>query len=196
MPRKGKLEKSGVWPLAGAVLFLLLGVGMLVWPDAILTVFPPLVGAVLVVVGIQAVAYNLVMGRRVANGAFALLRGVINILVGAIFLVKRDLSLAFLSILFGLYVLVGAAMNLSTAAQRIREKKPFATELWDGVFNLVLGLLLLFSPFTGRSLWVRVLGVHFIVSAGTSLVWMLRRGGEKPVDDEGQDGGPPPETDG
>lgn len=162
-------RKSFMLPALGAGLFLLLGVAMLIWPEQIVGVFPPLLGVVLLLVGIQGVAYNLVMGKRAAASEMGLLRGVINLVVGVVFLFKQDLSMAFMSVLFGLYVLVSSAANLVAALGRWREKKPFATDLADSVFGMVIGLLLLFSPFTGRALWVRVLGVYFVISAANAL---------------------------
>lgn len=168
-----KLKQIPKIPFGGAALFFALGLALLIWPDAVLTVFPPLLGGIIVLVGSLNVGHTLVMWQRVAQPGFKLLRGMVNIVVGLVFIAKRDVTLAFLSILFGLYVLIMAAIDFSDAMQNLRTQKRWGLTFFQAVAKLVLGLVLLFAPFSGRTLWVRVLGVYFMVIAGGTLHWLV-----------------------
>lgn len=110
-------------PLVAALALLLLGALLVFFPDTVLGLLPPLVGTVMLLVGLQGLIHALVMGERLPEPGMKMLQSVIYLLVGLIFLVKQDISLAFLSILFGLYVLVTAAIHLSLAIDNRRKKK-------------------------------------------------------------------------
>lgn len=146
-------------------LFLLQGICLLFWPEQMIDFFTPILGVVLLLVGIMLVAHSLATWQRLALPLLKLLRGFINILAGLVFLAKNDTSLAFLSALFGLYILVMTCIDLSAATDAWKEKKAFWGLAVDAGFKLILGILLLFSFFTVRTLWVRVLGIYFIIAA-------------------------------
>ncbi len=161
-------------PILGTVVLMLLGLALLIWPAGVINMFSPLLGIVLIVVGAQVTAHSLVMGRRVAAPGAALVRGLIMLLVGVVFITKRDLSLAFLSVLFGLYILVSAALDFSSALESRYHKRPYGLEMAGSIFSLAIGLLLLFSPFSGLDLWARVLGGYFLLMAGNTLFTTVR----------------------
>lgn len=187
MPPEGEGRRRWALPMAVAVIFLLLGVALLAWPEAVIGVFPPLLGVVLLLVGVQGTAHTLVMWRRLPAPGFALLRGLVNLVVGVIFLVRRDVSLVFMSVLFGAYVLVGAALDFVAVIRDRKERPAVWTDLAESLLNLVLGVLLLVSPFTGQALWARVLGLHFVLVVGSSLWWLWRQR-QNPADAAEEDG--------
>lgn len=173
-------------PLAAALALLLLGLALLAWPDVLLKVLPPLIGVVLILVGAQFIISTLLMGSRVKEPSLRFLSGFVNILVGAVFILKRDVSLLFMSVLFGLYVLVSAGIGLSVALAGRQRREAWLPAALESLLELVLGALLLFSPFNGLTLWVRVLGVYFVVAAA-GMLWALA--GLKKREDENEAGG-------
>lgn len=173
-------------PLIGGGVFLLLGIAMVIWPHVIVNMIVPLIGTALLLVGAQGIAYSIVMHSKMQDAGIKLLQGFVNVMVGGVFLLKRDVSALFISILFGLYVLITAAISLSQAVGQMREKRRFMAELVSSVLQLFLGLLLLFSPFSQGDLWVRVLGINFVVTALGMLLWLtdMRRGAAHTREDE------------
>lgn len=162
-----KLPKGELgMPMAAAVALLLLGAGLIIWPEAVIGVFPPLLGAVLLLVGTLNIAHAMVLSRRKTDPGFKFVQGVVNVIVGLVFIAKQDVSLAFLTILFGLYVLVSASVNFSSAIKDKSAGKTWVATLVESFFEMLLGLILLFGPFSGRALWIRVLGLYFVVAAG------------------------------
>ncbi|MFV0353057.1 MAG: DUF308 domain-containing protein [Oscillospiraceae bacterium] len=171
----GKLAKGqGMSAASGAALFVL-GCILVFWPSVALRVFPPLIGLVIVIVGVQGLIQLAVFKNRTAAPGLKLAQSLVNILVGMVFLAKRDLSFLFLELLFGLYVVLVAILHLSLVASAIKNKRPFVRELAESVFQLILGLLLLFSPFADEEpLWVRVLGLHFAVAGISAVIDALK----------------------
>lgn len=184
-----KLKDTPRVPLIGGLLFFALGLCLLVWPEPVLTIFPPLLGTIMVLVGALLTAHSLIMWQRLMQPGFKLLRGVVNIVVGLIFIVKHDFTLAFLSILFGLYILVMAAIDFSDAMQNLGAKKPWLAGVVQAVAKFALGIVLLFAPFSGRVLWARVLGVYFMLAAGNMLHWLLFEKKQEPQENKEPEGG-------
>ena len=151
-------------PLLGALAFFLLGLSLFLFPEPIIRVLPVLIGLVLILVGIQGIAYTAVMHSKMMNAGFKLMHSFINLLIGLVFLLKQDVSLVFLSVLFGLYILFSAVVNFTQTVQNKSDKHSFAIDIIEILLSCIFGFLLLFSPFSGLSLWVRVLGIYFIIA--------------------------------
>lgn len=169
-------------PAIVAGLLLLLGLGLLFWPDAVLTVFPPLIGGVLVLVGGLMLAHCVVMWKHLAQPELRVLSAAVNIVIGLVFIIKHDFSLAFLSILFGIYVLVMAGIDFSSALGAMWSGEAWIGSMLEALVKLVLGALLMFAPFSGRALWARVLGGYFVVVAVRILflLWQMGKRTEEP----------------
>lgn len=188
------MKNTKMWggPAAGAAVFFVLGVALLVWPEIVLLIFPPLVGILLLLVGLQQVTHTVVFYQKVIEPGMKLVQGFVEAIVGVVFLLKQNISLMFFTILFGLYILVIAAVRFSTALQEKKSGNPWKSSFFESVFQLALGLLMLFGPFGQNMLWARLLGAHFVLSAGGALLWMRREAKRnKPDQADGQPNQPP-----
>lgn len=161
-------------PLLGSLAFLILGLILLIWPAKVIIILPVLIGLVLVLVGVQGLAHTLVMHKRIMQPGYKAMQALVNLIIGCIFLVKQDISLLFLSVLFGLYVLFSTVISIVQTFHDIAEKRPFAASLLYEVMALILGILLLFSPFSGLELWIQVLGIYFILAAAGLFNWFRK----------------------
>lgn len=155
-------------------MVLALGLALIFWPRGVLQVFPPLLGALMLVAGAIGIAHSLAMRARLMQPGMKLLQGLLTVLVGLVFLVKQNFSMAFLTVLFGIYVIVTACIHMSMALDAARDGGRWFAEAGEGLLQFVLGALLLFSPFTGNLLWARLLGLHFSVAALSTMGWLLR----------------------
>lgn len=171
---KKQFNRILIFPIAAACVLLLLGISMLFWPTAIISVFPPLIGIILIFVGVLNIAHSMVLHQLMLDPGFKLMQGIITLIVGLVFILKQDISMAFLTILFGLYVLISAAIHFSSALEYRREKKKWLSALFESLFQFLLGALLLFGTFSDNALWARLLGLEFIVMGTSTLVLLLR----------------------
>lgn len=178
---KGRPGRGDVaLPVLGGIAFLLLGLALMLWPEQVIALFPPAIGVVLILVGTLSIAHSLVLRGQLMEPQAKLLRGLVNVIVGVVFVARQDLSLAFLSILFGVYVLVGAAINFSAALQDRQQGRRWLPALGLSLLEFAMGVVLLRSLFAERLLWVRFLGLYFMLAAGGILLALLP--GEKKAD--------------
>lgn len=157
-------------PVLGALSTFLLGAALIIFPRQVLLFFPLFLGAVLIFIGLLSVAHSIVMNKQLPAPQNKLLGGMLNIIVGVIFILKRDISLSFLSVLFGLYVLINACVIFSAAIQDRKKRKSWLADLLESFFSLTLGILLLFVPFVNRFFWVQLLGFYFCVIGIISMI--------------------------
>lgn len=161
-------------PLIVTLIFMAMGVFLLVFPGFFVRILPPLLGIVLILVGLQGIVSGLSLRGFLPHPGFTMARGALAIVVAIIFLVKNDLSLVFISILFGLFVLISAVLGIADAVRKRRLGEPWLFAIVEGVIDILLGLLLLVAPFRGMNLWTQILGIHFILVGIGALLALLR----------------------
>lgn len=161
-------------PVILMLIFAALGLLLIFFPGFFVRILPPLVGIVLILVGLQGIISGLSLRGVLKHPGFTMARGVLCIVVAIIFLAKNDLSVVFISILFGLFVLISAVLGMMGAVRQKRAGEPWAFDVFEGVVDIILGLLLLIAPFRGMNLWTQILGIHFILVAIGALLVLLR----------------------
>lgn len=161
-------------PTIAMVVFAALGLLLLFVPGFFVRILPPLVGIVLIIVGLSGVVSGFTLRGATSHPIFIIGPGLLAIVVGIIFLAKNDVSVVFISILFGLYVILSAVFSIMDAWRKRKAGQPWVFDIVEGVIDILLGLILLLSPLHGMNLWVRILGAHFILIAIGALLMLAR----------------------
>ena len=162
------------FPISASLIITLLGICLILWPNEVLSLFPPLIGAILSIVGGITILHAIITFKEAPSPWFKLMQGIINLAVGLVFIFNNNVSLAFLTILFGVYILISAATQLLYAIQGLFAKKRWIGDLLESIFQFFLGALILFGTFSGHALWARLLGLQFAITGASSLFWLLR----------------------
>ena len=174
MNNQGKGRKL---QLTGGLVLLGFGLILVFWPEFAIHVFPPIIGLVLLLVGIEEMVHLILHRTRIASPPLKLAQSLVHIMVALVFLLKRGPSFPFFEVLLSLYVLFSAILHLSLVISALQNRLPFLLELLESILQLVLGLLLLLTPFSSTVLWVRILGIHFLVAGGNAVLsdWPPRK---------------------
>ena len=166
----------------GGVVAVILGVMILVWPGATLSVIAVLFGLYFLVGGIARIVRGIAMaggsaGVRVLN----ILLGVLLLVAGIVAIRNPIGSLAVLGMVIGIsWLIEGVAALVETASDSSR---------WFGilfaVISIVAGIVVLLSPVNSLGVLVVVGGVFLIVSGLVQLVmsFTLGRGAQTTVTD-------------
>jgi len=166
----------------GGVVAVILGVMILVWPGATLSVIAVLFGLYFLVGGIARIVRGIAMaggsaGVRVLN----ILLGVLLLVAGIVAIRNPIGSLAVLGMVIGIsWLIEGVAALVETASDSSR---------WFGilfaVISIVAGIVVLLSPVNSLGVLVVVGGVFLIVSGLVQLVmsFTLGRGAQSTVTD-------------
>ena len=172
-PSAGQDDRAGfgpdfarsTWPafMAAGIGAIVVGIMLLAWPKATLTIVAVLIGASLVVAGLLRLidgftAHDASGGRRVAH----VLIGLLAIIVGLYFIRHYNVTIAALAIIVGLFWILHGIADIAAGLFG----GPFpgrGLTIVAGVLSLFAGLIVLFWPAISLTVLVAVIGIWLIV---------------------------------
>ena len=172
-------QEPATWwlPVTLGLVTMVFGLGVLVWPRAVLMSVAALVGAWLVVGGLLRIVGAFLprgpLRRRTLSGAV----GVLYIVTGVVCLSDMATSLDVLAVIVGLAWLLSAAADV--AAGTARQGAPRGWLLTLGAISAAVGLVFLASPASSLRVLVLLIGLGAIVVGSIQVVagLQIRRGG-------------------
>ncbi|MGW0949411.1 HdeD family acid-resistance protein [Streptomyces sp. NPDC002623] len=178
------LGRSWTWILGSAVVTLVPGILVLVWPDETLHVLAVLIGLYLLVTGLfRFVAVFALFAQEDHGGRVTgLLLAVLYVLAGVLCLRNPLQTIAALSLIVGALWLVSGILTLYTAiAARDLPHRGFVLAV--AVLGIVAGVVVLALPTESARALTRLLGLWLVLlglgEAAVALAWRaaLRRAG-------------------
>ena len=158
-----------------AVLCILLGVVLVVWPDLSMKIVCIAVGALLLIGGgvRLAVYFNTKDGSIYAQ--LNLIMGIVLAVVGIWILIKPDKVLAIIPIIVGIVIVLHGLNNLQQAFSLYKEKYDrWWIALILGILTVGFGVLLICKPFAALDTVVILIG-SFLIYDGLSDLWIVSR---------------------
>jgi uncharacterized membrane protein HdeD (DUF308 family) len=184
--RVGPDFARATWPAFMAAGFgaLIIGIVLLVWPKATLTIVAILIGAGLIVAGLLRLidgftAHDASGARRVAY----VLIGLLAVVVGLYCIRHYNLVIGVLAIIVGLFWVIHGTADIAIGLFGGPFPGRWLTVI-GGVLSLAAGLILLFWPSITVIILVRVLGIWLIIYGILMAItaFSLRRSGSSVAD--------------
>lgn len=162
---------GSMWKLimTKSIVLMTLGLVLLLFPEATLTTLIFIMGVYWLIDGIVS-AYNALKSRK--NNQYwgwGIFTGLIGIIAGIVVLTNTFssavIATSFLMWFLGLVAVINGVSGLVTG---IRLKKQHAGEksmIWGGIFSIVLGIILISSPYMSALLIIKIIGA-FALFAG------------------------------
>ena len=157
-----------------SLLYLALGIFLLMVPGTALNVVCcALGGVVLACAAVQLVRY-FVVERGVFQSQLTLISGLVCLALGAFLIIRSDIVVRVLPIVFGLFVIFDSLGRIQNALDLRRCEYPS----WKGflllpVLSVVLGVILIANPFGAMETLVMAIGVILIVEGAINLLSAL-----------------------
>lgn len=152
-------------------IFMLVGLCLTIWPEISIVTFCYVLGGLCVVYGIiRLVGYFSKDQYRLAF-QFDLALGIFVLVFGIILLFHPRPIIALLPVVIGLYIAIDSVFKLQTAL----DAKRFGMPRWWLMLILAIvaggfGILLVFNPFEGAALFMRLIGITLIID-GIQNLW-------------------------
>lgn len=157
--------------ILAALLYIVLGVVLLLWPGTTTTVICYAFGGILAVHGLVTIV-NFFLSRT-PGFAFELLLGIVSGALGVLFLVQPQIIISILPIAIGLFIMVDGLVNLKRAFELRRlEYGRWGVTLLLSLVSVGLGLLILFHPYLAAEALVMVIG-GVLIYEGLSDLWAI-----------------------
>ena len=158
--------------LFSAGLYVLLGLVLLVWPEWSTEALCMALGLVLVLCGLSDVFKFLRNRDATLYAAMHLLTGVILSAVGIWLMVRPTLVAVIIPRIIGVLICFHGLGNLGDTLQLRSGHSPhWKTAALLGAVTLVLGIILVLSPFQAFTTAVRIIGVVLLYD-GISKIWI------------------------
>ena len=157
-----------------SILYLALGIFLLMVPGTALNIVCyALGGVVLACAAVQLIRY-FVVERGVFQSQLTLISGLICLALGAFLLLRSDVVVSVLPIVFGLFVIFDSLGRIQNALELRRCEYPS----WKGflllaVLSIALGVIMIVDPFGTMETLVMAIGVILIVEGSLNLLSAL-----------------------
>ena len=158
-----------------AVLYIILGLVLFIWPGISATVICYAFGGVLLAYGVVTVVSFFLRDSRQGSFVFELFLGIVAAALGLLFLIRPVIVASVLPVILGLFIVVDGLINLKRAMElRRMEYVRWNIPLSLSVVSVLLGLLILFRPFLAAEALVMGVGAVLIYE-GVSDLWTIFR---------------------
>lgn len=146
-----------------ALVYLILGLAMVIWPGTSRLVICYAVGILLVLYGLGRVLaqWNSLGFLSLGNGY---LMGLVCLLLGLLLIIRADAVLAIFGTLLGLVVVADSLIKLQISYQlRGKHTGSFRRNALCALTTLVLGVLMLFNPFQAANAMTVFIGISLLL---------------------------------
>lgn len=167
-----KLKKNVV---ISAVLCILLGLVLAIWPGMSMHIVCIAVGSVLIIGGLMRLAESFLARDGSMYTQMNMIVGIVFTVVGIWIVIKPDKVLAIIPIIMGIVIALHGLNNIRQAITLCRDKyDKWWVALILGGLTVGFGALLIFRPFAALDTAVTLIGI-FLVYDGVSDLWIVSR---------------------
>lgn len=157
-----------------AVIMVLLGLVLVIWPHILGVLLCYLLGGALIVMGVfQLISF--LRGERLGfYNKFVMMMGIVLVLLGIWICAQPRIVLSIIPVVVGIIVLIHGLMDI----QYTLDIKKAGSEKWwialiAAVLTLIVGLLLVLNPFTVYEITMVLVGVAMLYDGGSDLALLL-----------------------
>ena len=157
-----------------AVIMIILGLVLVIWPHILGVMLCYLLGGALIVMGaIQLIGF--LRGERLGfYNKFSMFMGIVLVLLGIWICTQPRIVLSIIPVVVGIIVLIHGLMDIQYT---LDIKRTGSTKLWialiAAILTLIVGLLLVFNPFTAYEISMIMLGIAMLYDGGSDLVLLI-----------------------
>lgn len=154
-----------------SILFIILGLILIIAPDTTARTICYLGGGALIVMGIVSLINYFMHQEVTVSYSENLIMGIAELIIGLFIVVKADLVISIIPFLLGVFVTVSGIGKLQNALAFHRMSNENNTVLVViAVLNIILGVVLMWNPFTAATVAFVVIGIGLVYSGVTDLI--------------------------
>ena len=164
-----KFLKSGY--TASSLVYILIGLALLIWPELSLKVVCYLFGALIMVKGISSIRSYVKAQERFFFSYFSLVFGISMIALGLFLFIRPSTVVSILPILVGIFVIFDGIVRFQSAFElRAAGHSSWWSFLLLAILSAGLGLVMLFNPFASVQVLVMAIGVILLLEGALNLL--------------------------
>lgn len=169
------LKKLKTNVVISALLCIVLGLVLAIWPGMSMRIVCIAVGSVLIIGGLVRLAESFLSRDGSMYTQMNMIVGIVFTVVGIWIVIKPEKVLAIIPIIMGIVIALHGLNNVQQAVTLCRDKyDKWWVALILGILTVGFGALLIFRPFAALDTAVTLIGI-FLVYDGVSDLWIVSR---------------------
>lgn len=172
---KDFLRNIKINAVLSAIICVVLGLVLVIWPEVVGTVFCYVVGAALVLSGVAYIVSYIRQRNNASLFQVDFLMGLVFAVLGVWIIAKPDMILSLIPVLCGIVILLHGFMDLQQALNLRRAGyQNWGAALVVAIVTVIFGGALLFNPLMAANVGIMLMGIGLIFD-GVSDLWLLTR---------------------
>lgn len=160
-------DNHGLWL---SILMILIGLILVIWPGHVMETAMTILGVALVIGG-GLLIFSWYRGRPRSSSVVTLAEGIVMALMGLAVLLAPRFLINLIPTIVGILVLLNGILNLAQALDQRRETyNRWTSSLVLAILTILLGLIILFNPFSTMEMLVIAIGVVIIYNGISNLI--------------------------
>lgn len=166
---KKSFNKIWYGEFASSILFAIIGILLIVWPEQIIKMISTIIGIAIIILGIFGIIRYFRNNERTFN--FDLMYGIICVIAGALIVTNTKVVASFLPIIIGIWMIGNSVIKIQYAMTlKDYNSNNWLTIMIVSVLTLACGILFVFNPFKGATLLTQTLGIALFAYAVVDIV--------------------------
>lgn len=171
---------DGMWKLimARGIFLIVVGLILLVFPKGTLTTLIFIMGIYWLIDGIVIIVNTVQRRKTYANWWWGLVVGGLGIIAGSIVLAEplssMNFTTSFLMSFLGIVAIINGISSIITEIRLNKINQGERSTIWGSIFSIVLGAVLISSPFTSALVIIKTIG-SFALFAGLIALFFANR---------------------
>lgn len=162
------------WAILLSICTMALGVSMIIWPETSALTACYLISIICIAMGVYKLIRYFDIGAEGVLFRFDLSTGIFNLLSGILLLCHPLGAVTILPIALGFYITMAGIFSIQVSAElRDYEVSNWWSSLAFGILGILLGVLMIFDPFTGATALMTYIGISLLVSGVQSIYTII-----------------------
>ncbi len=151
-------RRNNIWHLVAGIIMAVMGIYVWFNPAVTMVALAMYLGVLFIVVGAGYFAFSFSF-----DSGWYMLVGLLDILVGVIFLVNLGVTAASMPVIFALWCLAVGVIQVVTAFRYKKEGFPWAWTMIAGILGIVFAFLILAYPAVGAATITALMGAYILL---------------------------------
>ncbi|MGN0973895.1 MAG: HdeD family acid-resistance protein [Bacilli bacterium] len=166
---KKSFNKIWYGEFASSILFAIIGILLIVWPEQIISMISTIIGIAIIILGIFGILRYFRNNEKTFN--FDLMYGIICVIAGALIVTNTKVVASFLPVIIGIWMIGNSVIKIQYAMTlKDYNSNNWLTIMIVSVLTLACGILFVFNPFKGATLLTQTLGIALLAYAVVDIV--------------------------
>lgn len=152
--------------ICASIVLMILGLLLIFQSEATITTISYIIGAALIALGVLAIIRFIKSAKKLTEMDFSLdiIYGVVTIILGIVIITNPRAIASILPIVLGIAIIINSASKLQYAFILKNDNNDmWKTTMIIAVVSTICGVVLLFNPFAGAVLIMRIVGIFIVI---------------------------------